>query len=163
MPAGSPEPAVSDKQAIFVSYLSKGGNLAKLGNVSTQDLEATYSMAYNKYQGGQYEEAARAFQYLCFYDQWNPRNFICLGACQLMLGVYTQAIQTLSFAFKLDRRNPLPMVYVGDARMALKQLDKAYRAYATALKLAKVTNFQHEEMTRVKSVLSRLNANKGRN
>ena len=143
-----------DQYAKILSYLSKGGTLAKANKISRSSLEATYSMAYNQYTTGHYEEAAKAFQYLCFYDQWNPRNFLCLGACQQMLHLYGQAFATYTFAFRLDASNPLPLIYMADCSLALNRVEKAIEIYKAALNQAENLSFKHKEIKRVETLLA---------
>ncbi|UYM17789.1 SycD/LcrH family type III secretion system chaperone [Endozoicomonas euniceicola] len=140
--------------ANILTYLARGGSLAEANNISQSSLEAIYGTGYNQYTTGHYEEAARIFQYLCLYDQWNPRNYLCLGACQQMMHLYSQAIQTYTFAFRLDARTPLPLIYMADCQLALNQVEKAKEIYKTALKLAKSNSFDHKEINRAEVLLA---------
>ena len=150
-----PTQATDDHQyANILTYLATGGTLAEANNISQSSLEAIYGTGYNQYTTGHYEEAARIFQYLCLYDQWNPRNYLCLGACQQMMHLYSQAIQTYTFAFRLDARTPLPLIYMADCQLALNQVEKAKEIYKTALKLAKSSGFSHKEVDRAEVLLA---------
>ena len=149
--------ATGDHQyAKILTYLASGGSLAEANNISQGMLETIYGTGYNQYTTGHYEEAARVFQYLCLYDQWNPRNYLCLGACQQMMHLYAQAIQTYTFAFRLDARNPLALIYMADCNLALNRVDKAKEIYKTALKLAKSNDFSHKEVDRADVLLGTL-------
>ena len=154
MPTQSMSAVDNEHFAEITAYLASGGTLAQANNISEAALETVYTMAYNQYTNGHYEEAAKGFQYLCFYDQWNPRNFLCLGACQQMLRVYGQAIQTYLFAFKLEPTSPIPLVYMGDCHLALNKVEKAIEIYKAALKLASDTGFTHKEVTRAETILA---------
>ncbi|MCW7554816.1 SycD/LcrH family type III secretion system chaperone [Endozoicomonas gorgoniicola] len=137
-----------------VNYLANGGSLAEANNISRSMLETIYGTGYNQYTTGHYEEAARVFQYLCLYDQWNPRNYLCMGACLQMMHLYAQAIKCYTFAFRLDAGNPLPLIYIADCNMALDRIEKAKEIYKTALKLAKSTRFSHKEIDRAEMLLA---------
>ena len=143
----------TDELANLAAFLSKGGTLAKLNNISPDAMEATYTMAYHHYQSGNYEEAVKTFQYLCFYDQWNPRYFLSLGACQQMLRLYGQAIKTYYYAAKLDHANPIPLVYMGNCYKALQQFDKATRVYEAAVELADSNSVQHHDIETIRKKL----------
>ncbi len=156
----SPESFDNEKMAVVMDFLANGGTLAEANDITEQALEATYHMAYNQYTNGHYEEAARGFQYLCFYNQWNPRYFISLGACQQMLKVYGQAIETFTYASRLDPENPLPLVYIGDSYNALHQEERARLAYTAATLLAKKIKFSHKEVSRAENLLFVLEENK---
>lgn len=154
MPNNQTQAVDDDQFATIISYLSSGGSLAEANKISRSSLEATYSVAYNQYTSGHYEEAAKAFQYLCFYDQWNPRNFLCLGACLQMLHLYGQAIENYAFAFRLDASNPLPLIYIADCNLALNRVEKAVETYKTALKHAEDLSFRHKEIKRAETLLA---------
>ena len=146
----------AEKMAHTADYLAQGGTLAEINNISQEVLETTYELAYQQYSSGHYMEAAKRFRYLCFYNQWNPKFFISLGACQQMMKVYGQAIDTFTYAARLDPNNPLPVVYIGDCYNAIKQNENAMTAYRAAIKLAKMQLFSHSEITRAESFLAAL-------
>ncbi len=146
----------NEELATITEYLLNGGTLAEARNFSKGALETIYSMAYNQYQSGRYEKASRGFQYLCFYDHWNSRNFLCLGACQQMLKLYGDALKTYEYAARMDRKNPLPKVYMGDCYLALKDEHRARIVYQSAIRDAGVNNLNHGELTRIKNLLETL-------
>ncbi|AMO54852.1 hypothetical protein GZ77_25070 [Endozoicomonas montiporae] len=140
--------------AKIVSYLDSGGSIARAKNMSQGYLEAIYKTGYDQYNAGHFEEAAKVFQYLSLCDQWNSRNYLSLGACLQMEHLYAQAIQTYTFAFRLDSSNPLPLIYMADCNLALDRVDKAKEIYKTALKLAKSSHFSHKEINRAEMLLA---------
>ena len=154
MPNQSISAVENEHFAEIMAFLANGGTVAQANNISESALESVYIMAHNQYTNSHYEEAAKGFQYLCFYDQWNPRNFLCLGACQQMLRVFGQAIQTYLFAFKLDPTNPLPLIYMADCHMALNKVEKAAKIYRAALDLARETRFAHKEVNKAETILA---------
>ncbi|WP_257280806.1 MULTISPECIES: SycD/LcrH family type III secretion system chaperone [unclassified Endozoicomonas] len=147
--------------ATITEYLLTGGTLAEANQMSEKGLESIYSHGYNQYQNGHFEEAARIFQYLCFYDHWNARNFLCLGSCQMMLKTYGQAIKTLEYAARMDISNPLAKVYMGDCYLALKERGIAEVVYKSALKDARKHQFTHLELERVENLLQTFEDEKG--
>ncbi|OED43894.1 CesD/SycD/LcrH family type III secretion system chaperone [Endozoicomonas sp. (ex Bugula neritina AB1)] len=138
----------------LIGYLAQGGTVAKANNISSNALEVTYATAHNQYKNGQYEDAARIFQYLCVYDQWSSRYFLGLGSCQKMLRLYGQAIDTFSFAYQLDEDNPLPLIYMADCHRILNESDVAIAMYNSALQLARQEKINHKEVSRAESILS---------
>ncbi|MRI32763.1 CesD/SycD/LcrH family type III secretion system chaperone [Endozoicomonas sp. OPT23] len=146
----------NDELATITEYLLNGGTLAEAKSFSKGALESIYSMSYNQYQSGRYEKAARGFQYLCFYDHWNPRNFLCLGACQQMLRLYGDALKTYEYAARMDKKNPLPKVYMGDCYLALRDEHRARIVYESAIKDADTNHISHAELTRIKNLLATL-------
>lgn len=140
-------------------FLMDGGTIAEANNITPESLEVIYSMAFNQYQNNHFEEAARGFQYLCFYDHWNSRNFLCLGACQQMMRLFGQAIHTYFYAARLAPENPLPLAYIGDCYLALNKSDKAITAYKTAIEHASKHQFEHAEIQRITNLISTLDVN----
>ena len=162
MPDASWPPENLDQMAALTDYLAQGGTFAELNEISEPLLEATYDLAYQQYSQGHYREAAKRFRYLCFYNQWNPKYFIGLGACQQMMKVYGQAIQSYDYAYRLSPDNILPVIYIGDCYNALKQDDIAIEAYRAALDRAaeqQTLPIPSQVEARVKTLLSALTDN----
>ena len=142
--------------ATMAEFFGKGGAFKDLKGMSDEAMEAIYSVAYNLYQGGKYEEAQKVFQFLCFYDHFNRKYFMGLGACQQMMKQYEQAIEIFSFVTVLDSDDPRPLIYVGDCYIAMGEKDNARYAYETALEWAEDNGEFAEERTRAETMLNNL-------
>ena len=152
-----PEPyTAEDQPTAFLTFLAEGGALSEANDISPEFLEAVYAMGHKYYTNGKYLSAIKPFQYLCFYQHTNQRNFLCLGACQQMLKLYERAIDTYSYAQHLDYSNPLPIVYIADCRLSLKDFDSAIHAYETAINMGKEIGFEHKEIKRALTVLEKI-------
>ncbi len=152
-------PGGSDSQLEKTNqFLIQGGTLAELNGMSEQALAATYAMAYSRYQFGRYESAAEAFRYLCFYDHWNPVYFLCLGACQQVLGFYDKAISTYLHSAMLEPANPAPLIYIGDCYLGQKNLEKAGLAFQEAVDIAQKTELNNSDIKHAERWLSIINA-----
>ena len=121
---------------MLADYFGRGGTFKELKNLSDDSMEAIYSVAFNLYQGGRYEEAKKIFQFLCFYDHYQKKYFLGLGACQMMFQDYETAIELFSFASALDTDDPRAMLYIGDCQIALGKPAAAKVAYETAAQWA---------------------------
>lgn len=146
----------SDAQAMafMEDYMARGGKLAEASNISVEAQEALYELAYLKYNNALYEKSARLFQFLCLYDQWNPRFFTGLGACQQMVGLYGEAIDTYLYALSLDANDPHPMIYVGDCYVALGQHQKARLAYQASVLMANASGIASADVSRVEKIIN---------
>ena len=122
--------------AMLADYFGRGGTFKELKNLSDDSMEAIYSVAFNLYQGGRYQEAKKIFQFLCFYDHYQKKYFLGLGACQMMEQDYETAIELFSFASALDTDDPRAMLYIGDCNMALGKPAAAKFAFETSVKWA---------------------------
>ncbi|PJE79760.1 Chaperone protein IpgC [invertebrate metagenome] len=120
----------------LVDFFGKGGTFKDLKQMSDEAMEAIYSVAYNLYQSGKYAEAQKIFQFLCFYDHFNRKYFMGLGACQQMLKQYDQALEIFAFAVMLDGSDPGAMIYMGDCHLALGDQPMAIQSYEMAMDCA---------------------------
>ena len=121
---------------MLADYFSRGGTFKELKNLTDESMEAIYSVAFNLYQGGRYDEAKKVFQFLCFYDHYEKKYFLGLGACQMMEQEFETAVELFSFASALDTDDPRAMLYIGDCHMAMGKPAAAKLAYETAVKWA---------------------------
>lgn len=129
-----------------LDFFGKGGAFKDLKDMSDEAMEAIYSVAYSLYQSGKYDESLKIFQFLCFYDHFNRKYFMGLGACQQMLKNYQGALEVFTFATVLDSEDPRPMVYIGDCHLALGDKEKARQSYETAIKWAgEQAEYAHEK------------------
>ena len=78
----------------------------------------------------------RFFKFLCFYDHYNKKYFLGLGACQMMQQDFETAVELFSFASALDTDDPRAMLYIGDCHMAMGKPAAAKIAYETAAEWA---------------------------
>ncbi len=62
-------------QLAMESFLKGGGTIAMLNEISSDTLEQLYSLAFNQYQSGKYEDAHKVFQALCVLDHYDSRFF----------------------------------------------------------------------------------------
>ncbi|MGI9275660.1 MAG: SycD/LcrH family type III secretion system chaperone [Endozoicomonas sp.] len=141
---------------MLIEFFGKGGTFKDLKNMSDDAMEAIYSVAYNLYQGGKYEEAQKVFQFLCFYDHFNRKYFMGLGACQQMMKEYENAIEVFTFATVLDTDDPRPMIYIGDCHLAMGDKEKARMSYETAIEWAGTGSDYEEDKLRAENMIENL-------
>lgn len=141
---------------MLIEFFGKGGTFKDMKDLSDDAMEAIYSVAYNLYQGGKYEEAQKVFQFLCFYDHFNRKYYMGLGACQQMQKQYDNAIEIFSFATVLDSDDPRPMICIGDCHLAKGDKEKARMSYETSIEWAGEQSEYEEDITRAKSMLDHL-------
>ncbi|MDP0561005.1 MAG: SycD/LcrH family type III secretion system chaperone [Candidatus Endonucleobacter sp. (ex Gigantidas childressi)] len=117
-------------------FFGKGGTFKSLKNISEESMEAIYSIAHSLYQSSKYDESLKIFQFLCFYDHFNKKYFMGLGACLQVLKNFKGALEIFSLANVLDSDDPRPLVYIGDCHLALGDDEKAKHSYSTAIEWA---------------------------
>ncbi len=140
----------------LLEFFGKGGTFKDLKDMSDDAMEAIYSVAYNLYQGGKYDEAQKVFQFLCFYDHFNRKYFLGLGACQQMMKQYEQAIEIFTFATVLDADDPRGMLYIGDCHLAMGDKDKAKGCYETAIEWGAGQAAYADELKRAENMLENI-------
>ncbi|WP_330926235.1 SycD/LcrH family type III secretion system chaperone [Candidatus Sororendozoicomonas aggregata] len=139
-----------------MDHFIQGGTFKDLQKMSDESMEAIYSVAYSLYQSGKYDEAVQIFQFLCFYDHFNKKYFLGLGACQQMLKKYSSAIEIFTLATVLDADDPRAMVYLGDCYLATDNREKAQEAYETAIEWAGSRTEYAGEKERAKTMLGNI-------
>ena len=137
----------------FNQYLAGGGTISHLNGISQNSLNTTYAIAYQKYQGGLYADALKYFQYLCLHHHWKQDYFLSLAACQQMLGFYYQAVETYLHAAKLGPKNPMPLLYICECYILMKNLKKARKALIQALEKESGNNIDRKELKRIELLL----------
>ncbi|UYM14718.1 SycD/LcrH family type III secretion system chaperone [Endozoicomonas euniceicola] len=145
-----------EMEDMLMEFFGKGGTFKDLKNMSEDAMEAIYSVAYNLYQGGKYEEAQKVFQFLCFYDHFNRKYFLGLGACQQMQKQFENAIEIFTFALVLDEHDPRPMIYIGDCHLAMGDKEKAKQSYESAIEWASESSEYDAEKQRAAEMLDNL-------
>jgi type III secretion system low calcium response chaperone LcrH/SycD len=123
----TPETATAEANldAIVDHFLKSGGVFKDAHAVTDAEMEAVYSVAYNLYKAGKYEEALKVFKFLCFFDHLEKKYWMGLGATQQLMGKYEEAVQAYSYATLLDVRDPKPPMHAADCYMLLGDREKA--------------------------------------
>lgn len=120
---------IGSEGMMMSDFLSRGGTFKDLKGMSEDSMEAIYSVAYNLYEGGRYDEAFKVFQFLCFFDHYCTKYFLGLGACLLMQKEYDRAIEAFGYVCAIDSTDPQAMRYIGDCHLAAGEPDAACVAY----------------------------------
>ncbi|NHB90847.1 SycD/LcrH family type III secretion system chaperone [Photorhabdus cinerea] len=120
------------------AFLHDGGTLAMLKDVSSDTLEQLYSLAFNQYQSGKWQDANKIFQALCMLDHYDARFFLGLGACRQAMGQLEQAIQSYSYGAMLDINEPRFPFHAAECLLQLGELDGAESGFYSAQQLAVV-------------------------
>ena len=142
----------------LLEYFGKGGTFKDLKNMNDDTMEAIYSVAFNLYQGGKFDEALKVFQFLCFYDHFNKKYYLGMGACQQMLKDYESAIEIFTYAAVLDGDDPRAMMYIGDCHMGQGDKEKARQSYEMAIEWAGESAEYAEDKARAEALMQAASA-----
>ena len=101
--------------------------------INQQAMDSLYRVARSFYINGKYEDAARIFRQLCFYDHNNVHYWIGLGYSLKMLKDYRGALTTLSFVLVyLDSEDKKAEIYMQAAECcSFLGRDEEAEEYAT--------------------------------
>jgi len=96
-----------------------GHTLADLKGFTRKHLEALYTVGFNAYNSGNYEQAHKVFQFLCMFDHMEKKYWMALGACRQLMKQYTDAVNVYTYAWTLDADDPTPALHAADCHIAL--------------------------------------------
>jgi type III secretion system low calcium response chaperone LcrH/SycD len=121
-------------ESLVDNFIRGGNTLKSLKGVDDTTMNAIYSVAYNLYNSGKYEEAHKVFQFLCFFDHFQKKYWMGLGACRQMLKLYQEAVAAYSFAALLDINDPKPPLHAADCFLAMGNREAAESALHASIK-----------------------------
>ena len=121
------------KVEAFIEQLKNGATLRDFHGLTDKQMEAFYSVAYNLYQSGKFEDSHQIFKLLCFYDHLELKYWMGLGACRQMTQNYDGAVQAYAQAAMLDIENPQVPLHAADCFLAMGRMEEADSALTAAL------------------------------
>lgn len=94
-----------------------------------------YNLGFNQYNQGKYEEAARYFRFLTFYNHLEPRYAKAMGACLQMMERYPDAISAYAMAIVMDAMDPEPMLRMAECLIAMGEMADAAETLDSVIKV----------------------------
>jgi type III secretion system low calcium response chaperone LcrH/SycD len=101
--------------------------------LDNNDLEALYTVAYNLYTAGKYQDSAKLFGMLGMLDPLDYRFIFGAASSLQMLGEYLLAAMQYQLAGSMNLETPAPMLHTAECLLALKDKAGAKRALEYAL------------------------------
>ncbi len=111
-------------------FVEDNATLGELKGISAAELEAVYSLGFNYYRTGKYDEAAKLFQFLVLFDHLNAKYWTALGAVQQVKKDFPNAVTSYGYASFLDLENPKPQFYAAECFLAMGDRANAESALA---------------------------------
>jgi len=96
-----------------------GATIKELRGISNDEMEAVYSLAFNYYRTGKYDEAGKLFNFLALFDHLNAKFWIGLGAVRQVQKDFAGAVQAYGYASFLDLSNPKPQLHAAECFLAM--------------------------------------------
>ena len=96
-----------------------GSTIKELKGISNNELEAVYSLAFNYYRSGKFDEAEKLFNFLALFDHLNPKFWMGVGAVRQVKKDFSGAVQAYGYASFLDLSNPRPQLHAAECFLAM--------------------------------------------
>ncbi len=120
---------------VAVEDIMKGEtSLADVLGLSDEQFEALYSVAFNTYNAGKYEDAAGFFGILMSIQPFDVRLYMGFAASLHMLKNYENAALFYQWACGIDREDPTPMFHSAECYMAMQDIPATKSALTYTLK-----------------------------
>jgi len=143
---------------ILEHFLTSGGVFKDAHGITDEEIEAIYSVAYNLYENGKYDDALQVFKFLCFFDHLEKKYWLGLGAVHQMLKQYDDAVNAYSMAAMLDIDDPAPASHAADCLLLAGKKEEAESALNFVLEFAPENEQGKPFRQRAESVLGLMEA-----
>lgn len=110
--------------------------MRELKGITDGEMEAVYSLGFNFYNTGRYDEAEKIFKFLVLFDHLNPKYWTAMGALQQVRKDYDTAVTSYSFASFLDLKDPKPQFHAAECFLAKGDVENAKSALEALKKFA---------------------------
>ena len=98
---------------------TEGATIKELRGISNNELEAVYSLAFNYYRTGKFDEAEKLFNFLALFDHLNQKYWMGVGAVRQVKKDFSGAVQAYGYASFLDLSNPKPQLHAAECFLAM--------------------------------------------
>ena len=134
----------NEELAKIVKALSEGAGIGDVCNVSKEQIEGLYALAYNLYTAGNFKDGGTVFQALCLYSHKDPRFWMGLAGCRQAQNDLKGAIDAYSMAGTVQLlENPVPFLYAARCYIKLGDKENAVGAINGLLTLGDEKNPEH--------------------
>lgn len=107
--------------------------LGDIRGLTTQEIEAIYTVAYNLFENAKYEDALKVFGFLCLYSHLDKRFWLGAAACHQQLKNFAEAVDAYSMTAVLDVEDPTPSLQAAMCYLSMGNLDKAESGCESAI------------------------------
>lgn len=93
--------------------------MRELKGITKAEMEAVYSVGFNMYRTGRYDDAEKIFRFLVLFDHLEPKYWMGVGAIQQVRKDYQGAIASYGYSSFLDLSNPKPQLHAAECFLAM--------------------------------------------
>jgi type III secretion system low calcium response chaperone LcrH/SycD len=128
----------------MLSALTDGATLGDVFNITKDNLEAGYGLAYTLYNSGNFKDAGTLFSSLCLYDHTCARFWMGLAGCRQAEGDLSGAIDAYAFAaYYSALGDPAPAVHGALCYLKLGDRENARALFKASLCMSVPGNSRH--------------------
>ena len=129
----------------WLAYLAEGGTVKEIRKMDQSQLDAIYTVAYTRFNSGQYEDAVKFFRHLCLLDHARYSYFLGLGLSQYGLSWFAQAAATFFHAQKLNDEDPRASLMMAKSFVEIERWSLAQQALSeTVLRASRSVRWKDE-------------------
>lgn len=99
--------------------LENAATLSDLKGVTPSEMEAVYTLGFNFYKIGKYDDAKKIFEFLVLFDHLNAKYWFALGALHQTRKDYAKAVKCYALSSLLDLKNPKAQYQAAECFLAL--------------------------------------------
>ena len=93
--------------------------MRELKGITKAEMEAVYSVGFNMYRTGRYDDEEKIFRFLVLFDHLEPKYWLGVGAIQQVRKDYQGAIASYGYSSFLDLSNPKPQLHAAECFLAM--------------------------------------------
>ena len=110
---------INGLEELLDALLYEGYAYKDFTDISDDEIEAAYALAYNYLQYGKFDKSEKLFQFLCKLDHYQARFFMGLGLSRQMQKKFAEAIDSYGVAGVLGMDDPMPAFRSAECYMLL--------------------------------------------
>lgn len=105
--------------------VQEGATMKELKGITNAELEAVYSVGFNFYRTGRFDDADKIFRFLVMFDHLSAKYWFALGAVQQAKKDFVHAVTSYAYCSFLDLSNPKPQLHAAECFMAMGDTENA--------------------------------------
>ena len=101
------------------AFVKDGATLKEVRGITSDELEAVYSLGFGYYNTGKFDDAQKLFEFLVLFDHLNAKYWFALGAVQQAKKMFDKAVSSYGYSSFLDLENPKPQYHAAECFIAM--------------------------------------------
>lgn len=106
-------------ESMTKQILERAATLSDLKGITPEELEAVYTLGFNLYRVGRYDDAQKIFEFLVLFDHLNAKYWLAMGALYQSKKDYPKAVKCYALSSLLDLKNPKAQYHAAECFLAL--------------------------------------------